>query len=57
MTQQAIRVAVTAWPIIFAAIVAQSLKAYATYRVERKAGIELMVRLLSVSPESSTNAM
>jgi hypothetical protein len=44
MTQQAIKVAVTAWPIIYAAIVAQSLKAFATYRVER--GIRLMVQHL-----------
>jgi hypothetical protein len=43
MTQQAIKIAVTAWPIIFAAILAQSLKAYATYKVERKEGIQLMV--------------
>jgi hypothetical protein len=43
ITQQVIKIAVTAWPIIFAAILAQSLKAYATYRVEKKAGIELMV--------------
>ena len=39
---QAITVAVSIWPIIFAAIVAQSLRAYATYRVER--GVRLMVR-------------
>jgi hypothetical protein len=38
---QAITVAVSIWPIIFAAIVAQSLRAYATYRVER--GVRLMV--------------
>jgi hypothetical protein len=41
-TQQALRVAVSVWPIIFAGIVAQSLRAYATYRVER--GVRLMVR-------------
>jgi hypothetical protein len=40
--EQAIKIAVTSWPIFFAAIVAQSLKALATYRVER--GIRLMVR-------------
>jgi hypothetical protein len=47
ITQQVIKIAVTAWPIIFAAILAQSLKAYATYRVEKKAGIELMVSKLA----------
>jgi hypothetical protein len=36
-------IAITAWPIIFAAIVAQSLKTLATWRVER--GIKLMVGL------------
>lgn len=48
MTQQAIKIAVTAWPIIFAAILAQSLKAYATYKVERKEGIQLMVSRVSI---------
>lgn len=38
---QAITVAASAWPIVFAAVVAQSLKMYAAYRVER--GIKLMV--------------
>jgi hypothetical protein len=42
-TQQVIKIAISAWPIVFAAILAQSLKAYATYRVEKKAGIQLMV--------------
>jgi hypothetical protein len=51
VTQQAIKIAVTAWPIIFAAILAQSLKAYATYRVEKKAGIELMVGALAFVQE------
>jgi hypothetical protein len=46
MVEQAIKIAVTAWPIVFAAIVAQSLKALATYRVER--GIRLMVRTIHV---------
>jgi hypothetical protein len=41
--EQANKIALTAWPIFFAAIVAQSLKAFATYRVER--GIRLRVRL------------
>jgi hypothetical protein len=44
---EAIRIAnkagITMWPIVFAAIVAQTLKALATYRVER--GIRLMVRI------------
>ena len=39
--RQAIKVGVTSWPIVFAAIVAQSLKTLATYRVEK--GIRLMV--------------
>jgi hypothetical protein len=39
--EQAIKIAVTSWPIFFAAVVAQSLKALATYRVER--GIRLRV--------------
>ena len=38
---QAITVAASAWPIVFAAIVAQSLKMYAAYKVER--GIKLVV--------------
>jgi hypothetical protein len=40
-TNQALDVAISVWPIIFAAIVAQSLRAYATYKVER--GVRLMV--------------
>jgi hypothetical protein len=40
-TTQALTVAISVWPIIFAAIVAQSLRAYATYKVER--GVRLMV--------------
>jgi hypothetical protein len=39
--EQAHKIALTAWPIFFAAIVAQSLKAFATFRVER--GIRLRV--------------
>lgn len=38
---QVITVAASVWPIVFAAIVAQSLKMYAAYRVER--GIRLVV--------------
>jgi hypothetical protein len=36
----AIKVGVSAWPIVFAAVVAQAFKSYATFRVER--GIRLM---------------
>lgn len=43
MVQQAITVAVSVWPIAFAAIVAQSLRAYASYKAER--GLRLMVSL------------
>jgi hypothetical protein len=39
----ATKAAITAWPIVFAAILAQTLKAAATYQVER--GIKLMVRI------------
>lgn len=45
--QEVIKVAVTVWPIVFAAVVAQSLKALASYRVER--GIRIMV----IHPQSS----
>lgn len=38
--QDVIKVAVSAWPIVFAAVVAQVFKAWATYKVER--GIKLM---------------
>jgi hypothetical protein len=38
---QAIKVGVSAWPIIFAAVAAQSLRTLATWKVER--GIKLMV--------------
>lgn len=38
--QDAIKIAVSAWPIVFAAVVAQVFKAWATYKVER--GIKLM---------------
>jgi hypothetical protein len=39
----ATKAAITAWPIVFAAILAQTLKAFATFQVER--GIRLMVRI------------
>lgn len=38
--EDAIKVAISAWPIVFAAVVAQCFKAYATFKVER--GIKLM---------------
>ncbi|KAB5518905.1 hypothetical protein GE09DRAFT_506976 [Coniochaeta sp. 2T2.1] len=38
--QDIIKVAISAWPIVFAAVVAQVFKAWATYKVER--GIKLM---------------
>jgi hypothetical protein len=41
--QEAIKVGVTLWPIVFAAIISQSLKSLASYMVER--GIRIMVRL------------
>jgi hypothetical protein len=40
--QEAIKVAVTTWPIVFAAIVSQTLKQFAAYKVER--GVRLMVK-------------
>jgi hypothetical protein len=45
--QNALQVAVSVWPVTFAAIVAQSLRTYATYKVER--GIRLMVGLCCIS--------
>ncbi|KAH8660022.1 hypothetical protein BX600DRAFT_438248 [Xylariales sp. PMI_506] len=38
--REAIKIAISAWPIVFAAVVAQTFKTWATYRVER--GIKLM---------------
>lgn len=32
---EVIKVGISAWPIVFAAVVAQVFKAYATWRVER----------------------
>jgi hypothetical protein len=43
MIKYATKAAITAWPIVFAAILAQTLKAFATFQVER--GIRLMVRI------------
>lgn len=51
-TNQALQIAISVWPIIFAGIVAQSLRAYATYKVER--GVQLMV---SLSRTRSSNAI
>jgi hypothetical protein len=45
--QNALQVAVSVWPVTFAAIVAQSLRTYATYKVER--GVRLMVGLCCIS--------
>ena len=39
----ATKAAITTWPIVFAAILAQTLRAIATYQVER--GIRLIVRI------------
>ena len=52
---QAIPVAVSAWPIIFAAVVAQSFKTWATFRVER--GIRLMQLEQLVGSNSFGSAM
>jgi hypothetical protein len=41
---QANKIAVSLWPIVFAAIMAQTLRMFASYKVER--GIRLMVRLI-----------
>lgn len=51
--EQAIKIAVTSWPIFLAVVVAQSLKALATYRVER--GIRLRVSAGSwiISPNAN----
>src|SRR3569833_3342717 len=43
---EVIKVATTAWPIIFAAVIAQLLKTWATYRVER--GMKFLVLVLLV---------
>ncbi|MCJ1395073.1 hypothetical protein MMC18_007954, partial [Xylographa bjoerkii] len=47
---EAIKGAVTAWPIIFAAILAQSLKTFASYKVER--GLRLMTLEQLISSHS-----
>jgi hypothetical protein len=39
------RVAVSLWPIVYAAIAAQVLRMYASYKVER--GLRLMVRTIT----------
>lgn len=53
--ENAIKVAVSAWPIVFAAVVAQVFKAFATFRVER--GIKLMELEQLVGSNSFGNAM
>ncbi len=53
--QDAIKVAVSAWPIVFAAVVAQVFKAFATFRVER--GIKLMQLEQLIGSNSFGNAM
>lgn len=52
---EAITVAASAWPIVFAAVVAQSLKMYAAYRVER--GIRLMTLEQLISSPSVGGAI
>jgi hypothetical protein len=37
------KVAVSLWPIVFAAVAAQALRMYASYKIER--GLRLMVRI------------
>ncbi|KAL1890955.1 hypothetical protein Sste5346_007952 [Sporothrix stenoceras] len=51
----ALKFAVSAWPIVFAAVVAQCFKTYATYRVER--GIKLLQLEQLVGSNSFASAM
>ena len=53
--EDAIKVSVSAWPIVFAAVVAQCFKAWATYRVER--GIKLMELEQLIGSNSFSSAM
>lgn len=53
--ENAIKFAISAWPIVFAAVVAQGFKAFATYKVER--GIKLMELEQLVGCNSFGNAM
>jgi hypothetical protein len=53
--EDAIKIAVSAWPIVFAAVVAQCFKAWATYKVER--GIKLMELEQLVGSNSFASAM
>lgn len=53
--EDAIKVAISAWPIVFAAVVAQCFKAYATFKVER--GIRLMELEQLVGSSSFASAM
>ena len=50
--QDATKIAVTVWPIAFAAIAAQSLKAFATYKLE--SGIRLMVGTRALCENTTT---
>ncbi|CAK7212230.1 hypothetical protein SBRCBS47491_001387 [Sporothrix bragantina] len=51
----ALKIAVSAWPIVFAAVVAQCFKTYATYKVER--GIKLMQLEQLVGSSSFASAL
>jgi hypothetical protein len=53
--EDAIKVAISAWPIVFAAVVAQCFKAWATFKVER--GIKLMELEQLVGSSSFASAM
>ena len=48
---QANRVAISTWPVVFAAIMAQALRMYASYKAER--GVKLIVSLLQASYHST----
>ena len=45
------KIAVSLWPIAYAAVVAQALRMYASYKVET--GIRLMVRFISNSQQAT----
>ena len=53
--ENAIKVAISAWPIVFAAVTAQCFKSWATYKVER--GIKLMELEQLVGSNSFGSAM
>ncbi|MCJ1383335.1 hypothetical protein MMC17_006448 [Xylographa soralifera] len=52
---EAIKISVTLWPIIFAAIAAQSLKMFASYKIER--GLRLMTLEQLISSHSVASAI